>query len=287
MLQERGNKPQQLLPVDFDGRPATRPILYAGVGKEDGHVYYAAKTLHSSLSAVAVLGAAPHKQAAYSRMPLLLSPSAEHSNGSLVETAMAQQSLTPRQGVMPQKLRPERRILGDLSNTQCPGTGGGCGGEKREASGRPKPTRDAFRVFTGGENENEPPSKEAKSTETSVRWSDIAALGFEELPDIDCFANPEPADAAKYWKPFWEGGPADPRVLAEGLANTMDLADLEAQRMDALIREGLQTPTKNQDLDLDLPLPSPPSISPFGMDVDFDAEPSRPSGPSPRRLNLP
>lgn len=208
---------------------------------------------------------------------------------------MAQQSLTPRQGVMPQKLRSERRILGDLSNTQCPGThNGGCGGEKREASGRPKPTRDAFRVFTGGENENEPPPKEVKSSETSVRWSDIAELGFEELPDIDCFANPEPTDAAKYWKPFWEGGPADPRVLADGLANTMDVADLEAQRMDALIREGLQTPTKNQDLDLDLPdlpLPSPPSISPFGMDVDFDAEPnirpSGPSGPSPRRLDLP
>mmetsp|Transcript_25394 Transcript_25394/g.41222 ORF Transcript_25394/g.41222 Transcript_25394/m.41222 type:complete len:212 (+) Transcript_25394:50-685(+) len=211
---------------------------------------------------------------------------------------MAQQSLTPRQGVMPQKpqLRSERRILGDLSNTQCPGTGGGCGGEKREASGRPKPsrtpTRDAFRVFTGGENENEPPPKEVKSSETSVRWSDIAELGFEELPEIDCFANPEPTDAAKYWKPFWEGGPADPRVLAEGLANTMDLADLEAQRLDALIREGLQTPTKNQDLDLELPLPSPPSISPFGMDVDFDADfdadSSRPgTGPSPRRLDLP
>jgi hypothetical protein len=70
-FQERGNKPDQLLPVEFGSRPPTRPVLNACVGKEDGHVYYASKKLHSSPSAVALLGAAPHMQAAYSRMPLL------------------------------------------------------------------------------------------------------------------------------------------------------------------------------------------------------------------------
>ena len=73
-FQERGNKPDQLLPMEFDGRPPIRPLLHACVGKEDEHVYYASKTLHSSPSAVAVLGAALHMQAACSRMPLLLFP---------------------------------------------------------------------------------------------------------------------------------------------------------------------------------------------------------------------
>ena len=47
-FQERGNKPDQLLPMEFDGRPPIRPLLHACVGKEDGHVYYASRTLHSS-----------------------------------------------------------------------------------------------------------------------------------------------------------------------------------------------------------------------------------------------
>ena len=200
---------------------------------------------------------------------------------------MAQQSLTPRQAhgqnmsMISQKLRQERRILGDLSNTQCQGSSGGCGGgEKREASGRPK--REAFRVFTGGENAHGAAEEVQSSEPTSVRWSDLAELGLEELPAIDCFANSEPPEE-KYWKPLWEGGPADPMVLAQGFAETMDLADLEAQRMDVLV-EGWQTPKRNQDLqDLDLPLPSPPSISPFRMEVDATADDT--SRPVPRCLD--
>ena len=50
-------------------------MLLAVSGKENGQVYHAAVSLDSSASAKAVLRAAAHLQAAYSRLPLLLSPS--------------------------------------------------------------------------------------------------------------------------------------------------------------------------------------------------------------------
>ena len=78
-------KPAQLIPVEFD----ERPVLHACMGKEDGHVYYASKTLHSSPSAVAVLGAAPDLQAVYSRMPLLLSPSTPMAFPADLEVTLA------------------------------------------------------------------------------------------------------------------------------------------------------------------------------------------------------
>lgn len=55
---------------------ASVPRLHFLLGKEDGHVYYAANPLQSSPTAVWILNAADTMQEAYSRLPLLVTPTA-------------------------------------------------------------------------------------------------------------------------------------------------------------------------------------------------------------------
>ncbi|CAJ1404927.1 unnamed protein product [Effrenium voratum] len=172
----------------------------------------------------------------------------------------------------PSKDRHERRVLGDLSNTSWPGNA-----EKRERHEPPRTPRkrsvEDFEVFTGGENDTMG-QEGGDATSERERMRDLLRdLGVQELPALDRCAE---APSATFWKPFWEGGPADPAELVEGLGNAMDYADLEAQRFD--LEAWTATPRKDED-DLSLPLPSPPSISPFRMDLDEPME-----RPSPRRL---
>ena len=69
-------KPQWLVPLAIQGVAVVqRPCLQAVVGKESGKVYYASKPLSESLAAVCLLQASSSVQEAYSRLPLLLSPS--------------------------------------------------------------------------------------------------------------------------------------------------------------------------------------------------------------------
>ncbi|CAE7510964.1 unnamed protein product [Symbiodinium natans] len=70
-------KPEQLVPLIIQGVRAdtVRPTLQAVVGKEDGLTYYASQPLRQSVSAMRLLTAAQNVQEAYSRLPLLLSPS--------------------------------------------------------------------------------------------------------------------------------------------------------------------------------------------------------------------
>ena len=73
-------KPRLLRPLVITGVPAiARPVLQALSGKESGQMYYASKPLSASSSAMRVLQAAPDLQTAYSRLPLLLSPSKPRS----------------------------------------------------------------------------------------------------------------------------------------------------------------------------------------------------------------
>ena len=55
---------------------ASAPRLHFLLGKEDGHVYYAANPLQSSPTAVWILNAADTMQEACSRLPILVTPTA-------------------------------------------------------------------------------------------------------------------------------------------------------------------------------------------------------------------
>ena len=72
----RTRKPDWLVPLTVEGVATTeRPCLRALSGKESGNVYFASKPLANSLAAMLVLQASASVQEAYSRLPLLLSPS--------------------------------------------------------------------------------------------------------------------------------------------------------------------------------------------------------------------
>jgi len=73
----RKRKPQTLAPLSVAAVPTHRP-LHAVCGKEDGQVLYSAEHLDRSSSAQLVLNAADDLQDAYSRMPLLASPSTSY-----------------------------------------------------------------------------------------------------------------------------------------------------------------------------------------------------------------
>ena len=73
-------KPRLLRPLMITGvPPIARPVLQAVSGKESGQIYYASKPLCASSSAMRLLQAAPDLQTAYSRLPLLRSPSKPRS----------------------------------------------------------------------------------------------------------------------------------------------------------------------------------------------------------------
>ena len=73
----RRNKLAVLYPLRFEGHECRVPPLQAIIGREDGHThtYYSSEPLQSSPSAVWMLHASDSKQKAYSRLPLLLTPS--------------------------------------------------------------------------------------------------------------------------------------------------------------------------------------------------------------------
>ena len=73
----RKRKPQTLAPLSVAAVPTHRP-LHAVCGEEDGQVLYSAEHLDRSSSAQLVLNAADDLQDAYSRMPLLASPSTSY-----------------------------------------------------------------------------------------------------------------------------------------------------------------------------------------------------------------
>ena len=73
----RRNKLAVLYPLRFEGHECRVPPLQVIIGREDGHThtYYSSEPLQSSPSAVWMLHASDSKQKAYSRLPLLLTPS--------------------------------------------------------------------------------------------------------------------------------------------------------------------------------------------------------------------
>ena len=76
----RKSKPLFIRPLHFQGFPAPStaqplPSQFFLIGKEDGHTYYSSSHISSSPSAQAIFTASATFQQAYSRLPLLLSPS--------------------------------------------------------------------------------------------------------------------------------------------------------------------------------------------------------------------
>ena len=69
------NKPAVLYPLRFQGHDCKVPPLQVVIGREDGQTYYSSEPLQSSPFAVWMLHASDNKQKAYSRLPLLLTPS--------------------------------------------------------------------------------------------------------------------------------------------------------------------------------------------------------------------
>ena len=84
----RKRKPQTLAPLSVTGVPTHRP-LHAVCGKEDGQILYSAERLDRSSSAQLVLNAAADLQDAYSRMPLLTSPSISYKLTEQVQVQWA------------------------------------------------------------------------------------------------------------------------------------------------------------------------------------------------------
>lgn len=221
----------------------------------------------------------------------------------------------------------ERRILGDLSNTAF-----GLNDGKRQLLDprTPQPARRPrdFEVFTGGENAtgvcsasraSSPPQLVPKSRadpfsmrtpRSTLVIEELEPLGSQDmLPDIDnfCQGTPSGQDRGHCWQPLWEDGPSDPLALADGLARTAEMADLEAQRQDALLfcwpslpRPEEVFPATPEDQrrpinawpssatpqleEVGSVWPSPPSaVPPFRMDIDFDMDESDADEPQRNR----
>eukprot|EP00930_Biecheleria_cincta_P028387 TRINITY_DN19815_c0_g1_i1.p1 TRINITY_DN19815_c0_g1~~TRINITY_DN19815_c0_g1_i1.p1 ORF type:complete len:270 (+),score=42.48 TRINITY_DN19815_c0_g1_i1:56-811(+) len=153
----------------------------------------------------------------------------------------------------------QRRVLGDLSNTQGFGGLGACKRPLLDPR-TPQParrSRAAFEVFTGGENDasgpysvsrpaSSPPRLLHKSRTGDDPFSFVRtpAMVIEELqplasqemlPDVDGFAEcpPDMQEHGRCWQALWEDGPEDPVTLAEGLGISAELADREARQQDS------------------------------------------------------
>ena len=74
----RARKPRYLHPLQIEGQETHFPDLVAIAGKESGMMYYSASHLSKSPTACPVLGGCDNVRKAYSRFPLLLSPSTFH-----------------------------------------------------------------------------------------------------------------------------------------------------------------------------------------------------------------
>lgn len=180
-----------------------------------------------------------------------------------------------------------RRVLGDLSNRNWQG---GDAGQKpfHELRVPPQtPRRRPFEVFVGGENDSggtvavnkaRPSLRDPFSAPRLPR--NRTGLDEGDLPDVEHADLPPTEEQDSFWQPLWEGGPGDPRILAEGLGKAMELADLDAQWLDhcasfppiPMVEEWSGRLTPERIKDDSFCIPSPPSISPFKMELDLDME---------------
>eukprot|EP00930_Biecheleria_cincta_P028388 TRINITY_DN19815_c0_g1_i3.p1 TRINITY_DN19815_c0_g1~~TRINITY_DN19815_c0_g1_i3.p1 ORF type:complete len:283 (+),score=42.50 TRINITY_DN19815_c0_g1_i3:56-850(+) len=195
------------------------------------------------------------------RQPLSLRFAASNSGNGLggLQTGLQDACLDGLKPFGEQRPVEQRRVLGDLSNTQGFGGLGACKRPLLDPR-TPQParrSRAAFEVFTGGENDasgpysvsrpaSSPPRLLHKSRTGDDPFSFVRtpAMVIEELqplasqemlPDVDGFAEcpPDMQEHGRCWQALWEDGPEDPVTLAEGLGISAELADREARQQDS------------------------------------------------------
>lgn len=212
------------------------------------------------------------------RPPLL----AESSSLPALQEVPASGKLSGKRGAE------RRRVLGDLSNRNWQG---GDAGQKpfHELRVPPQtPRRRPFEVFVGGENDSggtvavnkARPSLRDPFSAPRLLPRNRTGLDEGDLPDVEHADLPPTEEQDSFWQPLWEGGPGDPRILAEGLGKAMELADLDAQWLDhcasfppiPMVEEWSGRLTPERIKDDSFCIPSPPSISPFKMELDLDME---------------